>query len=269
VLEQLDPVVRVALAQLTDFLFRDIPNTPPIGPGSNRNIRSGAVHVFKHLKHHGHRWDPESVRRWALEHGWSEPDAQELSAYADGVQDGVRYHTQGDAFGFRAYFYWVEEAAERSPAPIAPENARTRYWYFEVACGDYDYLYDAGWATFPGRMAAYCPHRLVMFRISRYELPPELPERTQAWVAGFLAGSVPRPPDVAWDADGKEQLDVLQKWDAIAEQYRRTGWWPDAKDLDAFYEGQRDLPAAPPQFDPALRYPREWAGQRKKPVPPE
>ena len=110
--ERLDPVVEAALADLTDFVFR---NDPREGEALNEhNSQAGAVHLFKHLKYRGHRWGSEAVRVWALNHGWSAPDAEVLADYARGVEQGVRYHTTPDPFGRHAYRYW-REAANDSP----------------------------------------------------------------------------------------------------------------------------------------------------------
>jgi hypothetical protein len=94
------------------------------------------------------------------------------------------------------------------------------------------------------------------------------PNRTLAWIAGYLAGNVPHPPDVAWNEDGDEQPEVMQRWEALAEQFRRTGWWPHPEDLDKYYQGRADLPPAPLQFDPDVWWPWAGLGSRKKPLPP-
>jgi len=264
---RLDPVVEAALVQLTDFVFRD---DPPDGEAlDENNSRAGAVHLFKHLKYHGNDWDPESVRVWALHHNWPDADAQALFTYAQGVLDGVRYHTTPDPFGRHAYYRWREKTVDRIPLPVPADASVKRYWFYRYPCEDHDYLYDAGWTTFPGRMAAYCPHRSFSYRQSRYELPPDLPERTLAWVAGYLAGSIPRPDDIAWNEYGDEQPDVMQRWDAVVEQFRRTGWWPHEDDLDDYYRGRADLPVAPRQFDPDVWWPPATFGRREIPPPPD
>jgi hypothetical protein len=85
----------------------------------------------------------------------------------------------------------------------------------------------------------------VDYRISAYELPSTLPEATSMWVGGFLAGSLPRPPDSAWDADGNERPDVMERWRQLAQQFRRTGWWPTSEDETAFFVGDSVLPVPP------------------------
>lgn len=72
--------------------------------------RAAAVHLFKHLKHHGYTWNPADVHAWALSHDFAASDAEKLAAYAQGVQDGIRYHTQPDPFGRHAIFAWRQEA---------------------------------------------------------------------------------------------------------------------------------------------------------------
>ena len=262
--ERLDPVVQVALGHLTDFLYGDAAHHDAV----NHNVHTGTVHLFKHLKYHGHHWDFASVQVWALDHDWPQSDAQELSDLAGGVQEGVRYHTAPDPFGRHAYDHWREESLDHVSSD-PPDLPSTRFWFWSYPCDDYDYLYDAGWTTFPGRMAAYCPHRSVAYRRSRYELPPDLPELTAAWVAGYLAGSLPRPPDIAWDDQGDEQPEVMRRWEVAAEQFRTTGSWPHPEDLDEYYEGRAELPLAPRQFDPDVWWPQAGLGTRKKPPPPD
>jgi hypothetical protein len=204
-----------------------------------------------------------------LNHAWSAFDAQALSEYAQGVQDGVRYHTTPDPFGPHALYRWREDSIDCLSSQVPPDAPTGRFWFYSYPCDDYDYLYDPGWTTYPGRMAAYCPHRSVAWRVSRHELPPDLPERTLAWVTGYLAGSVPRPPDIARDDEGDERPEVMRRWNAVAEQFRRTGWWPAAEDADSYFQGDRDLPKAPAQFDPDVWWPQAGLGQRQKPPPPD
>lgn len=72
--------------------------------------RSGAIHIFKHLKHHGYTWNPADVHAWALTHGFTAEDARKVSEYSAGVQAGTRYHTAPDPFGQHAITYWREDA---------------------------------------------------------------------------------------------------------------------------------------------------------------
>lgn len=80
------------------------------------SARSGTIHMFKHLKYNGCHFDPAELRAWALAHGWTADDAQQLGDYADGVLTGTRYHTNPDPWGRRAINYWREEAAKQRPA---------------------------------------------------------------------------------------------------------------------------------------------------------
>jgi hypothetical protein len=137
--QRLDPVLVEALKQLRSFTYRRrrLERTAPVmghpsspgrgvlgvvkalahlrpeagqrsldGPGA----RAGAVHLFKHLKHHGYTWNPADVHAWALSHGFVASDAEKLAVCAQGVQDGTRYHTQPDPFGRHAIFAWRREA---------------------------------------------------------------------------------------------------------------------------------------------------------------
>lgn len=72
--------------------------------------RSGAIHIFKHLKHHGYSWEPEYIHAWATTNGFPAQDARLLAEYAEGVKSGTRYHTAPDPFGRHAISYWRENA---------------------------------------------------------------------------------------------------------------------------------------------------------------
>jgi hypothetical protein len=74
--------------------------------------RSGAIDVFKNLKYHGYAYEPDEIQAWATAHGWTASDAQELSAYAEGVLAGTRYHTVPDPFGQTAIDGWIRMAAK-------------------------------------------------------------------------------------------------------------------------------------------------------------
>ena len=58
-------------------------------------------------------------------------------------------------------------------------------------------------------------------------------------------GNLPRPPEIAWDADGNERVDVMGRWQQLAEQFQSMGWWPTSDDETAFFLGDRDMPKPP------------------------
>lgn len=87
-----------------------------------------------------------------------------------------------------------------------------------------DYLGNHRWHTFPGRMAAYCPARQASFRVSRAELPSDLPLATRYWVEGFLAGNMPRQPDAEDDGDP-----AIRHWEIVRDTYFETGYWPQGE----------------------------------------
>jgi hypothetical protein len=101
---ELDPVVRAALTDLRSFTYRrrriynlrlERREKNLTDPGA----RAGAIHIFKHLKHHGYLFPPDEVRAWAVANRWRPADAQELGEYAEGILAGRRYHTAPDPFG--------------------------------------------------------------------------------------------------------------------------------------------------------------------------
>jgi len=123
-----------------------------------------------------------------------------------------------------------------------PDDIDANLSFFSVRCGDDDFVFDSSWHTFPGRMTAYCPHDDQDYRISLYELPEHLSDATRYWVAGFIAGSLPGPPPSAWDDEGVERGEVMERWKILAAQFRRIGWWPLDEDAEAFCLGRGELP---------------------------
>jgi len=106
---RLDPVVEEALKRLRSFTYRRrrlistakpsqrrarSPFTRPTALDVVRHVahlrpeerdkslndpgaRSGAVHIFKHLKHHGYSWEPEDIHAWAIANGFTAQDSQQ------------------------------------------------------------------------------------------------------------------------------------------------------------------------------------------------
>jgi hypothetical protein len=64
-------------------------------------------------------------------------------------------------------------------------------------------------------MEAYCPHERRDFSVSMNEVT-EASVEARIWMAGFLRGNEPSPPD----ADGLEQV-----WRTSLQTFRRTGVW--------------------------------------------
>lgn len=113
-------------------------------------------------------------------------------------------------------------------APVLPADVDPELWF---ACshhqGARDYLLNAAWHTFPGRMSAWCSARQVGFRVSKSELPADLPVATRYWVQGFLSGNVPRQPDVDDDDDP-----ALVEWERLADLFLTAGVWPPGMGTD-------------------------------------
>jgi hypothetical protein len=128
-----------------------------------------------------------------------------------------------------------------------PDDVNPNLAFFSKRCQGDDYLFDSGWLTFSGRMSAFCPHDPDSpdYRVSKYELPEELPEATRYWVEGFLTGNLPLPPDAAWDDEDNEQSALMRRWRMLASQFRRIGWWPNPEDEQAFYNGEVEMPEPP------------------------
>lgn len=105
---------------------------------------------------------------------------------------------------------------------LLPDEVDPELWF---ACrhhpGARDYLLNEPWQTFPGRMSAWCAERGIGFRVSKSELPDELPTATRYWVEGFLTGNVPRQPD-----DDDWEGPAVLEWQANAVRFLATGYWP-------------------------------------------
>jgi len=97
----------------------------------------------------------------------------------------------------------------------APPPVDERLW-FEAPCGRRDFLVGNG-HTFTGRMAAWCPHDEVGYNVSLAGMG-DMSDETRYFVAGYLAGSEPGPPDEADAAD-------LTAWKGATSRFRRTGYW--------------------------------------------
>jgi hypothetical protein len=118
--QRLDPVVAAAMNQLTDWTYhryhavhRRLRNVPLRFKGlRDPSSRSGAIHMLKNLEYHGYPVHPDDLRKWAIEHGWKASDARDLSAYAEGIRTGQRYHTVPDPFGHLAIDQWRDAAAK-------------------------------------------------------------------------------------------------------------------------------------------------------------
>jgi len=151
-------------------------------------------------------------------------------------------------------------------APGLPGDVDPELWF---ECRHHawgrDYLLHNPWHTFPGRMSAWCATRQVSFRVSKSELPNDLPAATRYWVQGFLVGNVPRQPATD-DIDGP----AVAAWQAKADRFLATGswqphlgskqqrqWWEDAQVLTEL--GRTVAGTAMPLVE--VRIPRNLAEQ--------
>ena len=101
---ELDPVVDLAMRDLTSFVYRrrriyNLRIEKREKSLKDSGARAAAIHTFKHLRHGGHHFDPADIQSWALAHRWTAADAAELGDYAAGVLAGNRYHTDPDPLG--------------------------------------------------------------------------------------------------------------------------------------------------------------------------
>jgi hypothetical protein len=103
-----------------------------------------------------------------------------------------------------------------------PDDVDPELWFWSEQCGGRDYLVDGHWLTHPGRMAVFCPHDTdhPAYRISKSELPADLPDATRWFVKGFLAGNLPDPPD-----DEDDSSPTMQAWSRAAQRFADEGSW--------------------------------------------
>ncbi len=107
-----------------------------------------------------------------------------------------------------------------------PDDIDSRLWVRTEICDDIDFLY-GNCHTFPGRMAAFCPHMARDYCVSKNEIRASSPE-ADMWIAGFLSGNEPGGDAMFGDAWGevesKEDM-RLEQWRQATEEFRRTGVW--------------------------------------------
>jgi hypothetical protein len=108
---------------------------------------------------------------------------------------------------------------ERLPGEDAPFAVDERLW-FEASCGGRDFLVGNP-HTFPGRMAAWCPHDGVGYNVSLGEIRT-MSDESRYFVAGFLTGNEPEPP--TGDEGESNEADFVA-WQSATRRFRRTGRW--------------------------------------------
>lgn len=109
--------------------------------------------------------------------------------------------------------------------PEAVEEDLDEQLWFEAPCGGRDLLTGNG-NTFPGRMAAWCPHQKVSYKVSASEMG-EMSQPARYYVAGFLAGNQPAAPPMLELPDGDQQIDEADNaaWAGATRRFRQTGLW--------------------------------------------
>jgi len=119
-----------------------------------------------------------------------------------------------------------------------PAESDDWLWISLAACPARDFLV-GNCHTFPGRMAAYCPHRDQGFCVSLAEIEEMSPE-AERWVRGFLAGNEPEPEHMFGPSihDATDSDDRWPRWREAVANFRRTGDWEP--------EPWRELAVLPP-----------------------
>jgi hypothetical protein len=110
-----------------------------------------------------------------------------------------------------------------------PDAIDRRLWFVGERCGRRDYVYGNP-HTFPGRIAAYCPHsdpRYRGYNISVDEMGERSPE-TALWIAGYLHGNEPSIEQYL----GVDRVELAPdhpawiRWQRELDRFHRTGLFP-------------------------------------------
>lgn len=119
-----------------------------------------------------------------------------------------------------------------SDEPAAPEpNVDATLWFIPSDCEGKHYLLGNP-HTFRGRMSAWCPTKRTGYCVSASQIRDASPE-ARVWVAGFLAGNEPRPPQ---DFDDQTNFGSAEyaRWVEQVESFRLTGTWnPPTVNVDS------------------------------------
>lgn len=102
---------------------------------------------------------------------------------------------------------------------LTVDDVDERLW-FDAPCGRRDFVVGNG-HTFPGRLAAWCPHDEVGYNVSLGEMGT-MSEECRYFVAGFLAGNEPGYPV---DDEGESDEADMIAWRSATRRFRRTGSW--------------------------------------------
>ena len=100
----------------------------------------------------------------------------------------------------------------------------------------------------------------VQFRSWAHE--PDKQEIEEALAESGLPPLVPGPPTNLFDEDGSERPDVMARFTALGEQWRKTGWWPNAGDAERCFSRPSEMTTPPTvevrllPSDPVLPRPR-------------
>ena len=99
------------------------------------------------------------------------------------------------------------------------------FWITSYVCHGRDYLEMRNPHTFPGRIAVFCPHNDQSYNVSLADLEfNECSAETRIWVAGYLVGNEPDPPE-GEDVPPDEHPNY-GRWREACEEFRKTGFWP-------------------------------------------
>jgi hypothetical protein len=108
-----------------------------------------------------------------------------------------------------------------------PDDIDAALWIRCSKTGDRDFLVERNPHTFPGRMAAFCPHDEAQsdYNVSVAEVE-ECSAEARIWMRGFVVGGEPGAP---LDDEGFEIADteaLHRDWDLARSTYRESGYWP-------------------------------------------
>lgn len=112
---------------------------------------------------------------------------------------------------------------ELVPEPGAEPELDLALWFHSEGCAERHYLIGNP-HTFPGRISAWCPRKMMSYCVSKSEIA-ECSTETAYFVKGFLSGSEPRAPvDEAGDRMPPSDLEY-RAWARATQLFQQTGTW--------------------------------------------
>ncbi len=101
----MEKIVEIALISLTGRVYLSTNLTHPSDKGA-------AVGLFRILRDNGTKFDPDEVRRWAIQNGWKTKGANKLREIANGILEGKRLRGGQSSWASDIFEQWKSECLE-------------------------------------------------------------------------------------------------------------------------------------------------------------